>query len=66
VNALLTAPPRRDVLDWTRVVFWFGDERCVPPDDETPPRRRSCNERGVRGYGATTCQVPPMIRRYVE
>ncbi|HZW53565.1 MAG TPA: 6-phosphogluconolactonase [Candidatus Elarobacter sp.] len=34
VNALLAAPPRRDVIDWTRIVFWFGDERCVPPDDE--------------------------------
>lgn len=20
--------------DWTRVEVWFGDERCVPPDDE--------------------------------
>ena len=34
VNALLTAPPRRSAVDWTRVVFWFGDERCVPPDDD--------------------------------
>ena len=33
MNAVLTAPPHRDALDWTRVVFWFGDERCVPPDD---------------------------------
>jgi len=33
VNALLTAPPRRGAVDWARVVFWFGDERCVPPDD---------------------------------
>ncbi len=32
-NALLSAPPRRDALDWSRVVFWFGDERCVPPTD---------------------------------
>jgi 6-phosphogluconolactonase len=21
-------------LDWTRCTLWFGDERCVPPDDE--------------------------------
>jgi 6-phosphogluconolactonase len=34
VNALLTAPPHRDAVDWTRVAFWFGDERCVPPDDQ--------------------------------
>ncbi|MDQ6943892.1 MAG: 6-phosphogluconolactonase [Candidatus Eremiobacteraeota bacterium] len=34
VNALLIALPRRNRVDWDRVVFWFGDERCVPPDDE--------------------------------
>jgi len=33
MNALLAASPRRDRVEWTRVVFWFGDERCVPPDD---------------------------------
>ena len=21
-------------VDWTRCTLWFGDERCVPPDDE--------------------------------
>ena len=20
--------------DWSRVTLWWGDERCVPPDDE--------------------------------
>jgi 6-phosphogluconolactonase len=34
VNALLAATPRRAGVDWSRVVFWFGDERCVPPDDD--------------------------------
>ena len=34
INALLVAEPRRHEVDWRRVVFWFGDERCVPPDDE--------------------------------
>jgi 6-phosphogluconolactonase len=33
VNALLAAEPRRLAVDWGRVVFWFGDERCVPPTD---------------------------------
>jgi 6-phosphogluconolactonase len=33
MNALLSIPPRRDRVAWERVVFWFGDERCVPPDD---------------------------------
>ncbi|HEY0613470.1 MAG TPA: 6-phosphogluconolactonase, partial [Candidatus Elarobacter sp.] len=34
INALLAAAPRRDEVDWSRVVFWFGDERCVPPDNK--------------------------------
>jgi 6-phosphogluconolactonase len=33
MNALLAAEPRRSSLDWSRIVFWFGDERCVPPND---------------------------------
>jgi 6-phosphogluconolactonase len=33
INALLIAEPRRASVDWSRVVFWFGDERCVPPND---------------------------------
>lgn len=33
VNALLASEPRRSAVDWSRVVFWFGDERCVPPLD---------------------------------
>lgn len=32
MNALLIAPPRLDAIRWDRVVFWFGDERCVPQD----------------------------------
>jgi 6-phosphogluconolactonase len=33
MNALLSAPPLRSRVAWERVVFWFGDERCVEPDD---------------------------------
>lgn len=29
----LAAPPLRDGLDWSRVEFFWGDERTVPPDD---------------------------------
>jgi 6-phosphogluconolactonase len=34
INALLAAEPRRSAVDWSRVVFWFGDERCVSPNDD--------------------------------
>jgi 6-phosphogluconolactonase len=30
--ALLAAAPFRDQVNWCRVEFYFGDERCVPPD----------------------------------
>lgn len=29
----LAAPPLSRQIDWSRVHVWFGDERCVPPDD---------------------------------
>lgn len=29
----LVVPPRVRMLDWTKVQFFFGDERAVPPDD---------------------------------
>ena len=31
---LLAAKPMRDAVDRHRVRFFFGDERCVPPDDD--------------------------------
>ncbi len=31
---LLASPRLRGELDWNRVRFFFGDERCVPPDDD--------------------------------
>jgi 6-phosphogluconolactonase len=33
VYELLATPAYRDRLDWSRVQIFFGDERCVPPDD---------------------------------
>lgn len=29
---LLAQPPRRERVDWNHVFFYFGDERCVPPE----------------------------------
>src|SRR5579863_4218546 len=31
---LLAAGPLRDELSWSDVFIYFGDERCVPPDDD--------------------------------
>ena len=31
---LLAQEPRRDMISWSDVYVYFGDERCVPPDDE--------------------------------
>lgn len=31
---LLGQEPRRNELSWSDVFIYFGDERCVPPDDE--------------------------------
>ncbi len=32
LNERLTRAPFRGGVDWTRIRFFFGDERCVPPD----------------------------------
>ena len=31
---LLAQPPRAEMLSWSDVFVYFGDERCVPPGDE--------------------------------
>ena len=32
LHALLASAPYRERVDWQRVQFYWGDERCVPPD----------------------------------
>jgi len=34
LHRLLSAPPHAGQVDWARTTVLFGDERCVPPDDE--------------------------------
>lgn len=31
---VLAAPPYKDSLPWDKVVLFWGDERCVPPDND--------------------------------
>jgi 6-phosphogluconolactonase len=31
---LLAQPPYRDEIDWARIALFFGDERCVPPENK--------------------------------
>ena len=31
---ILAEPPYRDAVQWNKVVFFWGDERCVPPDND--------------------------------
>jgi 6-phosphogluconolactonase len=34
LHELLAASPYRERVAWNRVQFYWGDDRCVPPDDE--------------------------------
>ncbi len=50
---LLGSPPLREAVAWERMHLFFGDERCVPPDD-----RRS-NYRLVRERLVEQVSLPP-------
>lgn len=47
-------------LDWPRSVFWFADDRCVPPDDELS------NYRLVRETMLDRITGPPPAVRRIE
>src|SRR5437763_8593606 len=34
LHHVLAASPYRERVAWERVQFYWGDDRCVPPDDE--------------------------------
>jgi len=50
--SLLTEPPYRHSVPWKETFFVFGDERCVPPDDE------ASNYRMVRETLFEPLQIP--------
>ncbi|MEJ3404015.1 6-phosphogluconolactonase [Rathayibacter sp. YIM 133350] len=53
VLASINANPARDTIDWSRVSFWWGDERWVPRDDDER------NEKQAREALLDHIAVPP-------
>jgi len=49
----IDSSPARDSVDWSKVHFWWGDERFVPKDDEDR------NERQARAALLDHLSVPP-------
>lgn len=50
---LLAQEPRRERISWSDVFVYFGDERCVPPDDE------QSNYRMARKAFLDSVPIPP-------
>lgn len=53
---LLSSEQYRRSLDWTKAVFFIGDERNVPPDDEKS-NLRMINETLIRPLGVETPKI---------
>ncbi len=60
--SLLARPPFRRQVNWSRVHVFWGDERCVPPDD---PRSnaRMAQTLLLDHVPVPSCQIHPMICR---
>ncbi|MYF24084.1 MAG: 6-phosphogluconolactonase [Nitrospira sp. SB0678_bin_10] len=54
--AMLAAPPFRNQLDWTRIRFFWGDERHVPPD-HADSNYRMAHEALLRHLPISAAQV---------
>lgn len=48
VLAAIDASPARDTLDWSRVIFWWGDERYLPMGD--PDRNDTQSKAALLGH----------------
>ena len=53
---LLAQPPYKDAIDWSAVQIFFGDERCVPPDDDRS-NYKMANEAFLRAVGIPESNV---------
>ncbi|MDQ2689337.1 MAG: 6-phosphogluconolactonase [Chloroflexota bacterium] len=58
VYPLLLEPARRDAVDWSRVEFFWGDERTVPPDHPE-------SNFGV-AYQMLICQLPDVRPEHIH
>lgn len=56
---LLGEPPFSNALDWSKVQIFFGDERCVPPDDDRS-NYKMANDAFMQPAGIPTANIHRM------
>jgi len=75
LHAALAGPPFANRLEWSRLEFYFGDERCVPPDhpesnygmaNETLFRPLKIAEKQIFRMGGETPDHDQAARQYEE
>jgi 6-phosphogluconolactonase len=59
LHELLAASPYRERVAWERVQFYWGDDRCVPPDDEQS-NYRMARETLLEPLGIPAAQIHRM------